>query len=197
MKKTKVALILVLICIVSIATVSFLYINNKHDKTEIIITTEQIDYQKILSKNDDKTEEEIINQLFKEEVLKKECEKRKIELDEETISKLKEDAQGELSDEKLNKIALSGMTEKEFRDVLFDRLVSMEKEFVLIDQLTEEIANNNVQVNNKEFKKKVDDINKIKKFENPAGFQDLVLRNYNLLEEYIEILKSDYVLILE
>lgn len=98
-----------------------------------------------------------------------------------------------MSDQTLKEIALSGMTEKEFREVLFDRLVSMQKEFILNDQLTEEIANNNVQVNDKKFKEKVDDFNKIKDVENASDFEDLVLKSYELLEEYIEILEKDYV----
>ena len=98
-----------------------------------------------------------------------------------------------MSDQTLNDIASIGMTEKEFRDILFDRLVSMQKEFILKDQLTEEIANNDVKVNDKDFKKKVDEFNKIKNVENASEFEDLVLKSYDLIEEYIEILEKDYV----
>lgn len=195
MRKTVLTLSIILLTVVAVVSV-FLGINNKdkNHKTEIVITNEQINYQKIISKDDDISEKEIINQLFKEEVLKKECEKRKIELDEETISKTKEKAQGELSEQTLKEIASSGMTEKEFRDVLFDRLVSMQKEFILKDQLTEEIANNDVKVKDKDFKKKVDDFNKIKSVENASDFEDLVLKSYDLFEEYIEILEKDYTI---
>lgn len=195
MRKTVLTLSIILLTVVAVVSV-FLGINNKdkNDKTEIIITNEQINYQKIISKDDDISEKEIINQLFKEEVLKKECEKRKIELDEETISRTKEKAQGELSEQTLKEFASIGMTEKEFRDVLFDRLVSMQKEFILKDQLTEEIANNDVKVKDKDFKKKVDDFNKIKSVENASDFEDLVLKSYDLFEEYIEILEKDYTI---
>lgn len=184
---------ILLVIILLISTIAIVNGKGESKKTEIVITKEQINYQKVNSKDDDVSEKEIINQLFKEEVLKKECEKRKIELDEETISKIKEQAQGELSDQTLNDIASIGMTEKEFRDILFDRLVSMQKEFILKDQLTEEIANNDVKVNDKDFKKKVDEFNKIKNVENASEFEDLVLKSYDLIEEYIEILEKDYV----
>lgn len=182
-----------LLIILLISTIAIVNGKGESKKTEIVITKEQINYQKVNSNDDDVSEKEIINQLFKEEVLKKECEKRKIELDEETISKIKEQAKGELSDQTLNDIVSIGMTEKEFRDILFDRLVSMQKEFILKDQLTEEIANNDVKVNDKDFKKKVDEFNKIKNVENASEFEDLVLKSYDLIEEYIEILEKDYV----
>lgn len=184
---------ILLVIILLIAAVAIVNGKGESKKTEIVITKEQINYQKVNSKDDDVSEKEIVNQLFKEEVLKKECEKRKIELDEETISKIKEQAKGELSYQTLKEIASIGMTEKEFRDILFDRLVSMQKEFILKDQITEEIANNDVKVNDKDFKKKVDEFNKIMNVENASEFEDLVLKSYDLIEEYIEILEKDYV----
>lgn len=78
-----------ILSILLITTIAIVNTKGESNKTEIVITKEQINYQKIISKDDDISEKEIINQLFKEEVLKKECEKRKIELDKETLSEIK------------------------------------------------------------------------------------------------------------
>ncbi len=194
MKKMKVILILILVCIVSIAIVSFLYINDKYDKTEIIVTTEEIELKRKVNAEDNLTDDEIINMLFENKVFNEECNKREIKLEDSVLNEINSELQEELTEDDLKAIELWDMTETEFYKYSYDTYVNLEKQCILDEQIIDEIDNNNLKNNNRELKKKVDDFNK-NRDSMPLG--DIFNTFDALYNEYVEILKSDYVLKVE
>ncbi len=164
---------------------------NNGKKTEIVITNEEVIYEEnlIKSNNNVKSEEEIINDLFEDKVLNYECEIRGVELDENTLIQIKKKTQEDLTEEELEKIADRNLTEQEFREELLIKLIDMEKRVILKEQLMEEISDNKIEINDKKFKKKVEEFNNNKQ---SMSFEETANTLYSLLNQYIEILKNQY-----
>lgn len=159
----------------------------------IEVSNEEIELA-LLSTDDENIEEkskqEISDQIFSEKVLNTESKKRNIDLSEEEKENFKKIVfSNNISEDNKRKIESMNMTEEEFRDYLYEKLLKMQKRVELKKQLLEEINNNNVKIKNQEFKKKVNTYNSTKYNKNDT---DTLNECTNLLNEYISIIESQY-----
>lgn len=189
MKKLLIPAIIVISLVISVFVIVMMKDEDK--KSNIIITNEEIIYERNLneSNNNSKSEKEIIDDLFEDKVLNNECEIRGIEVDENTLMKIKEQTQKKLTEEEMKKISDRNLTEQEFRDNLLIKLENMEKRVLLKEELMKEITDNDIKINNEKFKNKVDDFNKNR---DSKSVEFNALKMQKLLDEYIDLLKKQY-----
>ena len=88
-------------------------------------------------------------------------------------------------------ISNMNMTEEEFRNYLYNKLIDMQLRVNLKKELLEEINTNNIKINNQEFKQKVKNFNEYKNSEN-VNIDETIQNAENLLNEYITILEKQY-----
>ena len=83
------------------------------------------------------------------------------------------------------------LTEEEFRNNLYEKLINMQLRVKLKEQLLDEIFNNDIKVDNNEFKVQVKSFNDDKNSNNYSA-EELFTKTEELLDKYISILKSNY-----
>ena len=154
-----VSLILLTVVIIISSTIQYIKKDN-----EIDVSNKEIKLEVMKNRNTNKiniddtsvSEEEISNKIFEEKVLLKECEKRNIDIEDETKQELKKVTfNNPISDENMKVISNMNMTEEEFRNYLYNKLIDMQLRVNLKKELLEEINTNNIKINNQEFKQKV------------------------------------------
>lgn len=159
----------------------------------ITISKNEIQFEREF-KNDDNaniSDEEILNSIFDKKVMAKECDIRNIQIDDEILESLKEKSQKESTESEKNKLKDIGMSEESFKENYLQELVCFEKEILLKQALLEEISSNNIKVEDKEFKSKIDNYNKKK---SSYSIEENLLQTESLLHEYIDIIKSNYTI---
>lgn len=190
-----VSLILLTVVIIISSTIQYIKKDN-----EIDVSNKEIKLEVMKNRNTNKiniddtsvSEEEISNKIFEEKVLLKECEKRNIDIEDETKQELKKVTfNNPISDENMKVISNMNMTEEEFRNYLYNKLIDMQLRVNLKKELLEEINTNNIKINNQEFKQKVKNFNEYKNSEN-VNIDETIQNAENLLNEYITILEKQY-----
>lgn len=142
--------------------------------------------------NNENTNDNIVNKIFEEKVLVRESEKRNITIEEEQKENLKKISfNNPISEENQQKIRDMNLTEEDFRKNLYEKLMNMQLRVKLKEQLLEEIFNNNIKIDNNEFKVQVKSFNDYRNSNNYSA-EELVTKTEELLDKYISILKSNY-----
>ena len=174
------------------------------EDNEIHIANEEIELEIVRSEiiNEDSTnetsvnKENISNQIFEEKVLAKECEKRSITVDKEQQQTLRKVAfSNSISDKNMEKVNSMNMTEEEFRNYLYNKLMDMQLRVKLKKELLEEINTNNIKINNQEFKERVEAFNEYKNSKS-FNLDEAIPKAEELLNEYITILENQYTKLL-
>lgn len=190
--KIRTAIVIILVVIMLILGITFI---NNTSEDKIIISNEEIELE--IMKNEDTYDKEkdidfdkVTEKIFQEKVLNKESQKRNINIDNGTQEKLKEiSLNNTISEENKRKIESLGLSEEEFREYLYNNLIEMQKRVLLKKELLEEINNNNIKIDNENFKEKVDIFNSNRE---TNSAEEVLITTEELLNEYITILEQEY-----
>ena len=200
MKKWIITIFVIIIIIISTIII---FINHSEGNNENIsdnksydikISNREIELAMIRDENiieNDKSFETISNEIFEEKVLDMEREKREICLDSEQEENLKNVIYNNpISDENKLKLKDMDMTEEEFRDYLYERMIKMQKRVQLNKQLLEEINNNDIKIDDEEFKAEVKKFNEDKN--NFNNTESLLTEYQDLYDSYVELISQQY-----
>lgn len=201
-KKNKLIFIFLIISIIVLAVILFFNWNTLSTINDNIIEISQNEIkveklrkqiiENISSDSVNINEDTILDELFEEKVLSKESEKRNITIEKEQQEILKKVSYNNpISEENKQKISDMNMTEDEFRNYLYKQLINMQLRVNLKKQLLEEINNNNIKIDNIDFKAEVEALNNYKN-SNTFNAEELFSKTQELLDEYISIIKNGY-----
>lgn len=196
-----ISIIFVLIVLITIIFINYSEGNNENisenNSYDIKVSNREIELALIRENentvNNNETAENVSNEIFEEKVLDIECEKRKIFLDSEQEENLKNVIYNNpISDENKSKLEDMNMTEEEFRDYLYDRMIKMQKRVKLNKQLLEEINNNNIKIDNEEFKAEVKKFNDDKDNNTNTNTENLLNKCQELYNKYVDLISQQY-----
>lgn len=207
MKIKKCVVFIVIIVIIVIIGGMIFFINKSENgknidekNNEISITEEEIDFEMqkenipVQNRQNEESIENAKEELIEKKIISKECDKRNIQLDATQEEEFRNKAfVEELSEEDKEYAERTGMTEEEIRQAIYDLSVEMQKEVKLYDALLKEIYNNEVTIDNQEFKNKVNEYNENRNSENvdfDYNFNEL----QKLTDEYFNLIKEQYII---
>lgn len=205
LKKNKLIFIIFLVLIIILFMIAILVnfsVSRESTQDTIEVYAKEIELEKLRENiivndssniiNNENKNDNIVNKIFEEKVLVNESKKRNISIEEEQKENLKKISfNNPISEENQQKIRDMNLTEEEFRNNLYEKLINMQLRVKLKEQLLEEIFNNDIKVDNNEFKVQVKSFNDDKNSNNYSA-EELFTKTEELLDKYISILKSNY-----
>ena len=205
LKKNKLIFIIFLVLIILLFMIAILInfgVSKEVTQDTIEVYAKEIELEKLRENiivndssniiNNENKNDNIVNKIFEEKVLVNESKKRNISIEEEQKENLKKISfNNPISEENQQKIRDMNLTEEEFRNNLYEKLINMQLRVNIKEQLLDEIFNNDIKVDNNEFKVQVKSFNDDKNSNNYSA-EELFTKTEELLDKYISILKSNY-----